>query len=1177
MKKIYLFILTCLTAIAGFSQNPGLIISEFYQNPPGSDSPFEYVELLATDDIDFSVTPFTIIVSNNGAATANGWIQGAFISYAFEITSGTVAIGDVVYVGGTSMAPTGTILRAIDTGVDAGDGGIGNPSSGGVIGNGGGNADGIAVFNLPVGAITAATVPTDAILFGTAIGTAFLSPTEGYQMPINDFYTGGKLQADGFYAVDEDLTVATGGVFDLALNTFITPRTFEVASATDGVSEISFAAVVAPSFSFVTEDITLLEDEGVVSFELDFMNANGTASSVSLKVITASTAENGLDYVLMDTTIVVDGLMEGTYSFEIQIEDDFLEENSEYIILAFDDFENAEAGENDQSFVYITDNDRILPTATNELKLELLTSFSTGIEGENSAEIVVFDPITQQLFIVNSVANQIDIVDLSVPALPLLVGSIEFDSVGFINSVAIYNNVIAVAVAAPILQDSGFVSFWGTDASFLKRLTVGALPDMVTFNHAGTQLIAACEGEPNSDYSIDPNGGIAIIDIVGAIADLTAADVTVLNFTAFDVDIDALRTAGVRIFGPGSSVAQDLEPEYVTVMEGDVLAYITLQENNALAVVNIATKEILEIRPLGTIDHSVYGYGLDASNSTSGINIANFPIHGFFMPDAISHISILGTNYLLTANEGDSRDYDGYSEEVRVRDLDLDSASFPDREFIQNSLSLGRLKTTTVNGDTDGDGDFDEIYSYGTRSFSIWDEVSGDLVFDSGDMIEQIIANDPICAAIFNASNGDSPDAKDRSDDKGPEPEGITAEYIDGNVFLFVSMERVGGVMVFNINDPAAPVFIGYHNNRDAITNGPDRGAEGMIYIDPIASPSGNGILILANEVSSTLTIFEVNSCQVLSELIVSTEDDATSFCAGDSLEISAVLAADLTLEWQFNGDLLGEDGTSIFATELGYYQVSYINEIEGCVGLTDSLMIDVDALPIVEAFVSSDSICNGESVVFYSTGALILDWTTADLVNDVDYFPLMDGEQNYTVIGTADNGCQNEANVTVTMAAPIVISYVVTDEIFGSDATIDLSVVGGFGAYFFDWDTDELGDFDDTEDLVDIEAGSYNVVVDDEFGCTTAETVEIGSQVGIAQINASSLNVYPNPAVSDLNIVLTGSFTYVLYSVNGGVIVNGSAVNGTIISMRDLASGIYFIQVTSQNEGTEIVKISKL
>lgn len=1178
MKKIYLVLATAIFAvIASWGQNPGLIISEFHQNPSGTDSPYEYVELLATDDIDFTVTPYSVIVCNNGIATANGWVNGGATTYAFEISTGSVTVGDVVYVGGTLMAPTGTILRAIDTGVDGGDGGIGNANTGGVVGNGGTSADGIAVFNLPILSITSSTVPTDAIFYGTGIGSAFVSPTEGYQLPINDYYTGGKLQADSYYAVDEDLTVATGGVFDLVTNTFLEARTFGAASPTDGLSEITFAEAVTPKFSFVEEDITILEDAGVMSFEVEFSSANGTPSSVDLRVVSASTVENILDFVLLDTTILVDGMSDGIFTFDVQIEDDLTEEQSEYIIFTFDTFENAEEGENDKFFVYITDNDRVLPTATNELKLDLLTSFSTGIEGESSAEIVVFDPITEQLFIVNSVANQIDIVDLSVPELPLLIDSIEFDSVGFINSIAIYNDVIAVAVAAPVIQDSGFVSFWSTDGTFLNRLTVGALPDMVTFNHDGTQLLAACEGEPNDDYTVDPNGGVGIIQIDGAIADLTDADVTILDFTAFDADVVALMAAGVRVFGPGSSLAQDVEPEYITVMDDDALAYVVLQENNAMAVVDLIAKEILEIRPLGTIDHSLFGYGLDASNSTSGINIANFPIHGMFMPDALDHISVLGTTYLVTANEGDSRDYDGYSEEERVRDLDLDPIVFPDADFLQASLLLGRLKTTSANGDIDDDGDFDEIYSYGTRSFSIWDEATGALVFDSGDMIEQIIANHPIYAELFNASNEDSPEAKDRSDDKGPEPEGISAEYIDGNAFLFVSLERVGGVMVFNINDPSNPVYIGYHNNRDAITNGPDRGAEGMIYIDPLLSPSGNGLLILANEISSTLTIYEVNSCQSLSDLVITTADDASAFCLGDSLEITAESAADLAFEWQFDGGVLvDETAETIFANEAGFYQVRFTNEAEGCSGNTDSLFITVNELPIVEAFVTADSICFEDEVVFSSTGAETYSWDVAGVTNDVPYVPVATGEITYRVTGTDANGCENMDSVTVTMAEELVIALVSTDEIFGTDGEIDLTIAGGFGDYLIDWDNDGTGDFDDEEDLTDLEAGTYTVVVEDGFGCTVTDAVVVNSQAGLSEFSQVELTVYPNPANDYLFIEHAGRFDYTLSTLNGQVLLAGTAFGKERIDLENFAAGVYLIRLNDENNQTQTVKVSK-
>lgn len=1177
MKKIYLVLTAVMGAIiSAWGQNPGLIISEFYQNPAGTDSPYEYVELLATDNIDFSVTPYTIIACNNGTATASGWILGGVTTYAFQISSGTVTVGDVVYVGGTLMAPTGTILRAINTSVNGGDGGIGNPNASGIIGNGGTSADGIAVFNLPVGSITSSTVPTDAIFYGTGIGTAFVTPTTGYELPTNDFYSGGKLQLASAYVVDEDLTVATGGVFDLVTNTFLEPRTFAAAPATDGVSEITFGAVAVPKFSFTTDDLTVLESDGIVTLTLDFSDANGSTSSVDITINGVSSAESPADFILVDTTFTFSGAADGTASISFDIVNDLLEEQSEYIVITMDNFVNAEEGEITKSFLYITDNDRLASVPTNELKFELLTSLSTGDEGASSAEIVVFDPMTDRLFIVNSLANQIDIVDFSVPELPLLIDSIEFDSVGFINSVAIYNSIIAVAVAAPVAQDSGFVSFWNTDATFLNRLTVGALPDMVTFNHDGTQLVVACEGEPNADYTVDPNGGVAIIEIDGSIAGLTSDDVVVLNFTAFDADEAALKAAGVRIFGAGASLAMDFEPEYVTIMDDNSKAYVILQENNAMAVVDLITKEIIEIRPLGTIDHSALGFGLDASNSTSGINIANFPIKGMFLPDALDHISILGSTYLVTANEGDSRDYDGYSEEERVRDLVLDSLTFPNREFLQNSLLLGRLKTTSANGDTDGDGDFDEIYTYGTRSFSIWDEATGDLVFDSGDLIERIISTHPIYSEMFNASNEDSPEPKDRSDDKGPEPEGISVEYIDGNAYLFVSLERVGGVMAFNINVPSTPVFIGYHNNRDFATNGPDRGAEGMIYIDAEVSPNGNGLLILANEISSTLSVYEVNSCQSISDLVIATTDDATGFCSGDSLEISAITLADLSLEWQMDGEILiDETEASIFASEPGFYQVSFVNDAEGCLGTTDSLFVVENELPIVEAFVSADSICFDQEVTFTSTGAETYLWDVAGVTSDVPYTQVVSGEIVYTVIGTDANGCENSDFVSVNMAEELVLTIVSTDEIFGADGSIDLTIAGGFGAYLIDWDNDGLGDFDDEEDLTDLAGGTYIVFVEDEFGCAVSETVVVNSQAGLSELNSSTLAVYPNPANDFIFIETTGNFMYQLSNLNGQILISGVAFEKEQVDLSGLAAGIYLIQMQNENNQTQTVKVT--
>jgi hypothetical protein len=211
----------------------GLLISEFQADPTGSDSPFEFVELIATKNIDFSVTPYTVIFVNNGTATASGWIAGTNKTYAFQISSGTVSAGDVIYVGGSSMLPQSNRYRVIDTGVSAGDGGIGNADPSGVLGNGGTNADAIGVFNMAVNAITSSSVPIDAIFFGTAVGSALVSAgAAGYELPVNDHYSGGKLQSNSFLAINPTVStfIKAEGTYDVATNTFSVPRVWSIVS-----------------------------------------------------------------------------------------------------------------------------------------------------------------------------------------------------------------------------------------------------------------------------------------------------------------------------------------------------------------------------------------------------------------------------------------------------------------------------------------------------------------------------------------------------------------------------------------------------------------------------------------------------------------------------------------------------------------------------------------------------------------------------------------------------------------------------------------------------------------------------------------------------------------------------------------------------------------------------------
>lgn len=256
-----------------------------------------------------------------------------------------------------------------------------------------------------------------------------------------------------------------------------------------------------------------------------------------------------------------------------------------------------------------------------------------------------------------------------------------------------------------------------------------------------------------------------------------------------------------------------------------------------------------------------HNYGLDASNRIDDIEIMPHPTYGMYHPDAITSYMVDGKQYILTANEGDGRDYDGYSEEERVKDLVLDPASFPNADVLQEDEVLGRLKTTSANGDIDQDGMHEIIYSFGARSFSIWDEF-GNLVYDSGDEFEQQIAN--IDPAHFNSTNDDNDSYKNRSDDKGPEPEAITVAALNGEIYALIGMERMGGIMTYNISDPNNPYYVDYINNRnfdvDAETiEAGDLGVEDITFIDATDSPTGEPLFISANEVSGTVSIFGID------------------------------------------------------------------------------------------------------------------------------------------------------------------------------------------------------------------------------------------------------------------------------------------------------------------------------
>lgn len=250
--------------------------------------------------------------------------------------------------------------------------------------------------------------------------------------------------------------------------------------------------------------------------------------------------------------------------------------------------------------------------------------------------------------------------------------------------------------------------------------------------------------------------------------------------------------------------------------------------------------------------------GLDASdrdvNGTSSgggkINIQNWPVFGMYQPDAIASFTAGGQTYYITANEGDGRDYPGFTDEIRVGNANyvLDPTVFPNATSLKNDANLGRLTVSRVTGDTNGDGDIDQIQAFGGRSFSIWD-ANGNPVFDSGDQLERITAAQT--PTLFN-SDGTAASFDTRSDNKGPEPEGVVVGVINNRTYAFIGMERTGDVIVYEVTNPSKPVFMQYINLPE------DLAPEGLTFVSAADSPTGKPLLFTANEVSKTIAVFEV-------------------------------------------------------------------------------------------------------------------------------------------------------------------------------------------------------------------------------------------------------------------------------------------------------------------------------
>lgn len=509
------------------------------------------------------------------------------------------------------------------------------------------------------------------------------------------------------------------------------------------------------------------------------------------------------------------------------------------------------------------------------VKLSPIGSYEAGVMGKSAAEIVAYHAASQRILTVNAQSGKVDILDASDPTNPNKVASVSAGGDKEINSVAVRPDGLAIAAVqqADKTENGEALLFDAASGDELGRVPLGALPDNVHITKDGAYALTANEGEPSdeltadgTEYAKDPEGTVSVISLPDGVAAPSVADVRTADFRAFDGP-DAELDPSIRVFGPENhhnKPSLDFEPEYISSADGK--AYVTLQENNAIGVVDIASATVEKVLPAHIADHSVVP--LDPSNKDGEAKLRTIPVHGLSMPDSIGAFQTNGQTYFATANEGDARDWGGYTDEVKLKELVeegqvCDSVDLP--EGIEDKKYAGNLKLSNASGWNEEKGCFDGLYSFGSRSFSIYD-AEGNVVFDSGSDFEEITKD--IEGLNFNADNED-PDFDDRSNNKGPEPEALTIGSVGDRTYAFIGMERVGGIFVYDVTDPAQAEFVTYTNNRDftvdydednvaATSLAGDLGPEGLTFVSKEDSPTADALLIAGNEVSGTTTVFSV-------------------------------------------------------------------------------------------------------------------------------------------------------------------------------------------------------------------------------------------------------------------------------------------------------------------------------
>ncbi len=619
------------------------------------------------------------------------------------------------------------------------------------------------------------------------------------------------------------------------------------------------------------------------------------------------------------------------------------------------------------------------------------------------AEIVSFNADTNRAYVVNGQESVLNIFDVKADGSfgeaeklniqELMKAKDPAFAYGDMTSVAVDTETDRIAVA---LQDAdytkpGRIAVLNYENEIVSVYTAGVQPDMVAFAAGGRYILTADEGEPREGYGAgtsDPAGTVTV-------ADTQTGEVRQASFAAFGAE--ELAAGGVlfnRVNGEILSAEFDLEPEYIAVSGGT--AYVALQEANAVALLDIASARFTKVLPLGFKDYSKEENAVDLDESDGTYLPKTYNnTYGVYMPDGIAVYEAEGKTYILTANEGDAREWGDFCDEIKRNIASADGSVTAEKV---------RVLDNTCKAGIPAEGN----YLYGGRSFSIFAvaEEGLSLVYDSANEFEAKTFE--YLPAYYNVSNDDV-ELESRTAKKGIEPEAVTLAAVNGRTYAFIALERIGGIMAYDITDPAEAAFVNYINTRDFndVLTG-DVAPEGLAVL----AREESVYLLAAFEVSGTVASYRLTDAEAPAVSAVAVTGFDLDYTVGEDFAggtLLVIYADGSTKEVALTADMLeGFDTSSV-----GEKQVTITYA-----GKTAQIAVTVEAAPQPEPvpeptpepvtvsavavtgfdldYTVGDAFAGGTLLVIYSDGSTKEVALTADMLEGFDTSSI--GEKQVTV-----------------------------------------------------------------------------------------------------------------------------------------------------------------------------------